>query len=66
MEFGHSGDVMKKRASFGLSVADEKIKLIDILSEDDYFLVASPFCDHSLQSSISGSRNSFMLQGFEK
>ncbi|KAG6409382.1 hypothetical protein SASPL_127421 [Salvia splendens] len=53
MEFGHSGDVMKKRTSFGLSVADEKIKLIDILSEDDYFLVSSPFCDHSLQSSIS-------------
>ncbi|XP_057802435.1 uncharacterized protein LOC131017735 isoform X2 [Salvia miltiorrhiza] len=51
MEFGHSGDVMKKRSSFGLSVADEKIKLIDILSEDDYFLVA---CDHSLQSSVSG------------
>ncbi|KAL1552070.1 hypothetical protein AAHA92_12914 [Salvia divinorum] len=48
MEFGQSGDVMKKRTSFGLSVADEKIKLIDILSEDDYFLVSSP-----LQSSIS-------------
>ncbi|KAH6803984.1 hypothetical protein C2S51_032231 [Perilla frutescens var. frutescens] len=53
MEFEDTGDVMEKKISFGLSVADEKIKLIDILSEDDDFLVASPFCDHSLQASIS-------------
>ncbi|KAK4433151.1 hypothetical protein Salat_1077300 [Sesamum alatum] len=38
----------RKRKSFGLSLADEKIKLIDMLSEDDHFLVASPFCTDSL------------------
>ncbi|KAK4385830.1 hypothetical protein Sango_2707000 [Sesamum angolense] len=39
----------RKRRSFGLSFADDKIKLIDILSENDDFLVASsPFCSDSL------------------
>lgn len=55
MEFGDT-DVMKKKMSFGFSVADEKIKLIDFSSEDDYFLVDSPFCDNFLQApSFSGS-----------
>lgn len=53
MEGGDTGEEKKKKISFGFSLADEKIKLIDILSEDDDFLVASPFCD-SLEDSFSG------------
>lgn len=39
------GSERKKKMSFGFSSSHEKIKLIDILSEDDDFLVASPFFD---------------------
>ncbi|KAI3459035.1 hypothetical protein Pfo_015698 [Paulownia fortunei] len=69
MEGGGTGED-KRKISFGFSVADDqKIKLIDILSEDDEFLVASPFCD-SLEDSFSGVLDpdelSFINKGFRK
>ncbi|KAL6501176.1 hypothetical protein OROHE_025039 [Orobanche hederae] len=41
-----------------LSVAVEKIKLIDIFTEDDDFLVASPLCGSLQDSFFSGFENS--------
>ncbi|KAL3838360.1 hypothetical protein ACJIZ3_022951 [Penstemon smallii] len=60
-----SESAVDKKISFNL--ADERIKLIDILSEDDDdFLVASPFCG-SLGDSFSGNyrdQTGFRLSGF--
>ncbi|KAL3649782.1 hypothetical protein CASFOL_006185 [Castilleja foliolosa] len=58
----------EKKLSFGFSVSDEKINLIDILTENDDFLVDSPFCasdsfsDSNIGFRVSGFRNSPELE----
>ncbi|GFQ03417.1 hypothetical protein PHJA_002485500 [Phtheirospermum japonicum] len=64
----------EKKLSFGFSFADENIKLIDILTENDDFLVDSPFCgsfedpfsDRNIGFRVSGFRNSPELGIFQQ